>query len=377
MENSHIGNLHAFLNNYVNGKTLEFSFLKDRWQNLNEWKTAARVLTLDLLNYFPVYAPFEPSVTGRFMENGYTREEIEFNTAKNVRIKGSFLIPHTGTKPFPAVIALHDHGGFYYFGREKIIETGSPPKELTGFKNQYYGGRSYASELARSGYAVLCIDAFYFGSRKLNPDSVPRDALEQMTGKNAGELSAEAETSIDAYNQVCGIFEALTVKHIFASGTTWPGILFHDDRKCVDYLFTRDEVDKNRIGCCGLSLGGYRSAFLAALDERISAAVVTGWMPTYKSLTYNRLINHTFMIYVPGLAAYMELPDLMGLAAPNAVFVQQCAKDGLFNLAGMREAAEQTAAVYKKAGCPGQYKYEFYDNGHEFNLKMQECPVDK
>ena len=53
------------------------------------------------------------------------------------------------------------------------------------------------------------------------------------------------------------------LRHILLAGTTWPGMLYHDDRKCIDFLLSIKEVDGQRIGCCGLSLGGVRSVHLA------------------------------------------------------------------------------------------------------------------
>ncbi len=57
---------------------------------------------------------------------------------------------------------------------------------------------------------------------------------------------------------------------------TWPGIVFRDDIRTVDYLVTRPEVDPKRIGCLGISMGGYRSCYLAALDDRIARRLRDG-----------------------------------------------------------------------------------------------------
>lgn len=47
-----------------------------------------------------------------------------------------------------------------------------------------------------------------------------------------------------------------------------------DNRQVIDYLVTRPEVDPNRIGCLGLSLGGIKAALVAAVDDRIRCAVL-------------------------------------------------------------------------------------------------------
>jgi dienelactone hydrolase len=299
------------------------------------------------------------------------QEEIEFNTSQLTRVNGTVLIPKNGNKTHPAVIAIHDHGAFYYFGREKIVSKDNEPDILKEFKLNYYGGRSWANELVSRGFLVLCIDGFYFGAQKVDVSKISDDILEACPVK-PHEFEPGTDDYIRAFNKFSGWFEALMVKHIFYSGCTWPGILFHDDRKCIDYLNTRHDVDKNRIGCCGLSIGGFRSAHLAALDSRIKCGVVTGWMPTIDSLLFDHLRNHTYMVYIPNLSRYMELPDLASLAAPNYLFVQQCGQDHLYPLEGMENACKAIENVYRKAGCAKNFKYEFYDNDHQFNIKMQE-----
>ena len=185
-------------------------------------------------------------------------------------------------------------------------------------------------------------------------------------------IQSSSDVYIPAFNEACSGFEAMLLKYICVAGCTWPGILFHDDRKCADYLLSRNDVDTSRIGCCGLSIGGYRSAFLAALDARIKCGVVTDWMPTMDSLLDNKLAIHTYMVYVPLLARYMDLPDVVSLATPNAIMVQQCTKDPLYHLYGMVDAVKHIQNVYETIGCPDQFKGVFYDTNHQFNVQMQE-----
>jgi hypothetical protein len=162
------------------------------------------------------------------------------------------------------------------------------------------------------------------------------------------------------------------MRHILASGMTWAGAQYHDDRKCIDYLLTREEVDTERIGCCGLSLGGIRSVFLAGLDGRIKASVAAGWMMTFEAMLFDRCRDHTFMLSVPRLAEYMDIPDVASLSAPNAMFIQQCSRDALYNMKGMRDACGKLEKLYGAFGVPDRYKASFYDNVHQFNLHMQE-----
>ncbi|MFC1635946.1 alpha/beta hydrolase family protein [Planctomycetota bacterium] len=47
-----------------------------------------------------------------------------------------------------------------------------------------------------------------------------------------------------------------------------------DNRQVLDYLVEREEVDTNKLGCIGLSLGGIRASMLAGVDERLKCIVI-------------------------------------------------------------------------------------------------------
>jgi dienelactone hydrolase len=370
---SDIGNLYDYLREYNDDQIHDFSYLSHRWSNIEQWKIVARNKVLELLHYFPQIVPLEPQTLGVIDRGTYFEEEVSYQTAKHVRIRAKLLIPKTSEPQLPAVIALHDHGGFYYFGIEKVLEMDNEPPILIDFKEKYYGGRSWASELVKRGYVVLIPESYYFGSRKLDLSNVSNEILEKSPYR-FDHLDIGSDEYIRRFNLFSSgsQFEGNLVRHILAAGTTWPGIIFHDDRRSVDYLMTRKEVDTSRIACCGLSIGGYRSAYLAALDPRISCAVVTGWMPTYESLLFNKLLDHTFMIYIPGLTRYMEFPDVMSLLAPQPLMVQQCVQDGLFHMEGMEKAEKKIREVYTSIHFEKKFKCSYYDVPHQFNVEMQE-----
>jgi len=348
----------------------ELSFLHDKWSDIEAWRTTAREKVRDLLSYDPPKASLNPATISRTDMGGYIREEVEFNVSALSRISGTLLIPKQGKAPFPAVVALHDHGGYYYHGREKLLDTPDEPEILRAFKEELYEGVSWATEIVKEGYVVLIIDAFYFGERRVDYDSLS-DEIKALYGDPLKGLEKDSEAYIKAFNEMSQKYEAILIKHILTAGATWAGIMAHDDRVSVDYLLTRPEVDPKRIGCAGLSLGGYRAALLAGTDPRISCAVVTGWMPSYQSLLHSHLRDHTYMVYIPGLLRHMEFPDILSTFAPNPLFVQQCRKDSLYPEAGMQEAADRLEAVYQKAGTPERFQYAFYDCPHCFGQKMQ------
>src|SRR5205807_9404706 len=125
-------------------------------------------------------------------------------------------------------------------------------------------------------------------------------------------------------------------------------------------------VDRKRIGCLGISMGGYRAAYLAALDERIRAACVTGFMSTVRPMLKAHLDTHSWVHFLPGLHRFLDLPDVASLTAPRALLVQQCAQDRLFPPEGMKEAVAKIAAVYEKAGAKERFSGRFHDVPHRF-----------
>jgi dienelactone hydrolase len=261
-------------------------------------------------------------------------------------------------------VALHDHGGFYLWGKEKLVETEDESPVLADFKRRYYAGRSIATDLVRRGYVVVTTDMFYWGERRMLLDDDPADWRDRPRG-----ISAER---VAAFNQRAGRSEQLVGRTIFAAGFTWPGVMFWDDVRTVDYLVSRPEVDPRRLGCVGLSVGGLRSCHLAALDDRIKAAVVVGWMASFPA-QLRRHIQHTIghTKLVPGLYRYLDYPDVASLAMPSALLVINGRKDALFDLDGVRACFAKLRACYRKAGVGEKFRARLYDTPHEFNAAMQ------
>src|SRR5437660_8401880 len=141
------------------------------------------------------------------------------------------------------------------------------------------------------------------------------------------DRSRYSEDDVKHLNQQCRSKEATLVKALTFAGLTWPGIVAWDDIRTVDYLVTRPEVDAKRIGCVGISMGGYRAIYLSALDERIAAGCVVGFLSTVKPMIKAHIDTHSWVHFLPGLHRYLDLPDVAALAAPRALLVQQCSQD--------------------------------------------------
>jgi dienelactone hydrolase len=361
---TNVGSLLPFIESQAVKSEFPLSYLQPRFKEVGAWKKEARGKFLEFLHYSP--PPCEPKaeVIERVDKGDYIRETVHFNTTPDVRVPAFVLIPKNAKLPAPAIVALHDHGGFYLWGREKLVDNEDEHPVMTDFKKRFYGGRSIAADLARQGYVVIVIDMFYWGDRRMLLDD---DADDWRLRPR--DITAER---IQAFNQRSGQGEQLVGRTIFAAGFTWPGVMFWDDVRTVDYLLTRPEVDKNRIGCVGLSIGGLRSCHLAALDDRIKAAVVVGWMASFPRQLKRHIRSAIgFTKLMPGLYKLLDYPDVAAFAMPSALLVINGSKDALFDLKGVHECFDKLAACYKKAGVPEKFRASLYDTPHEFNGEMQ------
>jgi dienelactone hydrolase len=361
---SDVGSLFPFIRSQAVRGEFPLSFLRDEFRDLSAWKRQARGRLRELLHYAPPPCDPRPEVVERVECDGYVREKVLFNTTPDLRVPAYVLVPEGLTGPAPAVVALHDHGGMYLWGKEKVVETEREHPVLAEFKRRSYAGRSIGSELARRGYVVIAIDMFYWGDRRMLLDGDPADWRDRPP--------AITPERVAAFNRRAGQSEQLVGRTIFAAGFTWPGVMFTDDVRTVDYLVTRPEVDPGRVGCVGLSVGGLRSCHLAALDDRVKAAVAVGWMASFPAQLRRHVTNTIgFTKLVPGLTRSLDYPDVASLAMPSALLVINGGRDGLFDPDGVRRSFEKLSACYAKAGVPERFAGRLYDAPHEFNAAMQ------
>jgi dienelactone hydrolase len=305
--------------------------------------------------------------------DGFTVETVRIRATDSYDIPARVLVPKGPGGRRPAVLALHCHSGRYTWGHEKVLSSPDEPAFLTAFREGTYG-RPWAEALARRGYVVIAIDAFYFGERRLRAEDLdPARVFPEVRDAHAAirKHVPGSEEWTAAVNKVCGFHEHITAKAITAAGATWGGIHVWDDLRSVDYLCGRPDVDPARIGCVGLSGGGFRTAMAIGADPRIKAACVTGWMCTFADLL-PRHLRHTWMVFTPGLHRALDLPDVAALHAPGALLVQQCRRDHLFPVAGMEAAVGKLGRIYAKAGVPERFKGSFHDLPHSFVPAMQD-----
>jgi dienelactone hydrolase len=308
--------------------------------------------------------------------DGVRGEEISWSVGFGPRTEGFVLKPAEGGGRLAGIVALHDHGHFKFYGKEKIADgPDGCPASLAEFRQTYYGGRAYANLLARSGFVVLVHDTFLWGSRKFPLETMPdrEQALAEAVGATLEQEFAGAE--IIRYNGAAYLHEHLVSKYCTVLGTSLAAVIAYEDRVALNVLRTREDVEPARIGCVGLSGGGLRAALMRATSDELAACVIVGMMSTYEGLLSDCIAPHTWMLFPAGWSETRDWPDLAASAAPSPLLVQFLLNDALFTVDGMRDADSRLAATYAQAGEPKAYAGEFYPGPHRFDVPMQEASL--
>jgi len=347
----------------------KMSFLNDEYKDPAVWSKKARTMVLENFHYSPPECDFNPEVLERVDCGDYYRERVDINTTPDIRVSLYLLIPKKLNKPAPAIVNLHDHGGFYFWGKEKLVHVEPENPVLTAYKKRLYHGRSTADELVKRGFVVIVADLLHWGERGMYLDDDP-----QRIKKRTLEVS---DQDVKEFNARSWAHEELIGRTSLTCGVTWAGINMWDDIRVTDYLLTRPEVDKQRVGCIGLSMGAMRSIFLGGLHPAVRATVTVGWMAEYQPMAKSRVRGGIgFTKLVPGMYQNLDWPDMAGLHWPGSLMVINGLQDAMYPLESARRSFDKIERIYTKMGIPEKYKGVFYDGPHEYNIAMQEMSFD-
>jgi dienelactone hydrolase len=284
-----------------------------------QWRTELRERLWDLLGTpeESLRVPLEPRVLEVQEEDAYRREKIVYQTAPGITAVAYLLIPKGVPLPRPAVLCPPGHGT----GKEAVAQKGT---------TQDYGVR-----YAEAGFVTLAPEHIGFGERR------QLDRGDAQKGYRLTNLKLQL------------------------LGQTIIGLRLWDLQRALDLLQARPEVLPDRIGCAGLSLGGEMTLYLAALDERVRAAVISGFLNTFRQTFF--AVEHCNCGYVPGVLKYAEMGDIAALIAPVPLLVESGKRDPGFPLSGALEGYGIARRAYELLGVPERCDIEVFDGGHAFS----------
>ena len=280
--------------------------------------------------------------------DGYRALKIEIRLSRYYTVPAYLLIPD-GKGPFPAVNALHDHGAHLFIGKEKMIrplacEDSTVIRDADEWASTLYDGQFVGDYLARHGYVVFSADAPMWGER----------------GQQEGPRR-------DRYDMIAG--------NMMMYGIDLSAYMTYDDLSGTEFLASLPEVDAQRIGCMGCSMGAYRAWMLSALSDRIKVGAAICWMVTtdeQMSLKYKRTENGGFANCFPGLRRWLDYPHVASIACPKPMLFINGSQDKLFPVPGVQKAFAIMHDTWRSQGAEQNLETELWDIPHSCPLKAQE-----
>lgn len=269
----------------------------------------------------------------------------------------AFLVrPQNSKVPLPGIVYLHSHDDVKRYGIEKVFDFGiKMPEEVAWVRRDHYENQAPVNELAKKGFAVLVFDCFLWGSRRFPAENIPA-RLKEILGS-------------DDYENLSVMHESMVLsKYLSLFGSTLAGLLNFDDRVALAVAKSISEIS-HQIAVVGLSGGGSRAIYLHATNPELSAVVSVGAMTTYESMLESQVAPHSWMFFPHDLASKADWPEI-AMISSTPLFVQFCAKDQLFTLAGMQDADAILKNNFYKNDI--EYKSDFYEVQHSFTTQMQE-----
>jgi dienelactone hydrolase len=141
-------------------------------------------------------------------------------------------------------------------------------------------------------------------------------------------------------------------------------------RRAVDYLCSRPEVQKDRIGCYGHSMGSTHTWLVGPWEPRLKCLVGNCCLPTYAAIHRTHIL-HCFPNFVPGLFQYGDTPDIAALIAPRALHLNFGENDGGSPIHQVRQGVERIARAYAAADAAENFSYFIEEStGHVLSDAM-------
>ncbi len=256
-------------------------------------------------------------------------EKIVLTSEPHADVPAFVCLPANAQPPYPFMICLQGHTTGMH------VSIGVERDDNQKLMAEVPGDRDFALGCMRRGIAALCLEQRSFGERR-----------------ELCQKSVSSHGCHDASMQSLMLGKTLLGERVF------------DVDRGLDYLMTRPDVDRNRIGVMGNSGGGTVSLFSAALLSRLAFAMPSCYFCTFRDSIMS--LYHCADNYIPGLLKVAEMADVMGLFAPKPVVIVSGRNDPIFPYAGVRKAYRRLREIYRAAGAPERCHLVVGPEGHRF-----------
>lgn len=283
--------------------------------------------------------PLDPKLESSETKDGLVREKWTVSSEVGVRVPLLLVRGEGKVGRRPAVVGLHGLGG---------RKEGTAP---------------YLESFAKRGMVGVALDARYHGDRAGDVQAAMAEAY--RTGK----------------------------EHPYLWDTAW------DTWRVLDYLETRPDVDRERLGMMGISLGGH-TTWMVSADPRVKVAVpcisVCSWRWQLEHEGYGqrvknlskafdavkaelgekevtpRVVAAAWQRWLPGIPEKYDCQDLLSAMAPRPLLILGGDSDPVAPLEGARVAIDAIEAAYRRANASDHLRVMIAEkSGHTVTPEQQ------
>lgn len=257
-----------------------------------------------------------------------TIERIVFTAEPYSDVPAYLCLPADAQPPYPWFICLQGHSTGMHNSIGVAFKDETTPIDIPG-------DRDFAIGCMQRGIAALCIEQRSFGYRREHQLKKPADHM--------------------CHDAVC---------HALQLGTTLLAERVFDVDRAIDYLYSRDDVDRKRLGVMGNSGGGTVSVFSAALLPRLTHTMPSCYFCSFRDSILS--VYHCADNYIPRLGNQAEMADILGLFAPKPVVVVAGREDPIFPIKATRRQFRRLKDIYAAHDAAEQCKLVVGPEGHRF-----------
>lgn len=307
-------------------KNLTPSMRYQEGESFQQWQDNARKKLADLIG-LPSFKKCDPMFNIEFAQEFDTFTEYRFTiqSEENYFLPAHLWVPKGIEGKIPVCICLQGHSTGMH------ISLGRP--KFDGDADTINGGdRDFAVQIIKEGFCAL--------------------AIEQ---RNFGECGG-TEKGPNCY---------VSTMAALLNGRTTIGERVWDTSRILDAVLEHfDFIDADNIYCMGNSGGGTATFYIACMDERVSLAMPSCAVCTYKDSIV--AMHHCSCNFIPNIAMYFDMGDLAGLIAPRKFILVHGVNDSIFPANGVYETFEIVKKMYAAAGVPDYCRLVTGEAGHRF-----------
>ena len=270
----------------------------------------------------PAKTPLNPVVTGVVERDGVRVEKLHFQSMPGLYVTANLYLPTQSSGPLPTIL--------YVCGHAQVKTNGVSYGNKTAY--QHHG-----AWFAQHGYACLTLDTLQLGEIEGLHHGIYREGRWWWNSRGYTPAGVEAWNSIRA----------------------------------LDYLESRPEIDRNRIGMTGRSGGGSYTWTTAALDERIRAAApVAGITDLHNQVIDGCVEGHCDCMFFVNTYRW-DFPLNAALIAPRPLLIVNTDSDTIFPLPGITRLHASARRLYALLGVEDRLGLSIAPGPHKDIQELQ------